>query len=76
MRRVTKPEDSTEERQWLRGVLSQICFFESSGVCKSLNCCYPIFGFCPQNRNLRQNPRDGIRKQAKPWSSSPGNVQT
>ncbi len=28
-------------------VLSQICFFASFEVCKSLNCGYSIFGFCP-----------------------------
>src|SRR5439155_27377923 len=27
-------------------VLSQSCFFESLGVCKSLNSWRPIFGFC------------------------------
>jgi hypothetical protein len=39
-------------------VLSQSCFFESLGACKLLNFRYPIFGFCLQNGNLRQNPRD------------------
>ena len=34
-------------------VVSQICFFKSLGVCKSLNCSYPIIGFCPYNRKIQ-----------------------
>jgi hypothetical protein len=37
-------------------ILSQSCFFESLAVRKSLHFLYPILGFCPKNRTLRQNP--------------------
>src|SRR5438128_2152335 len=46
--------DRTPDNGYFR-VLSQSCFFESLAVCKSLNFWYPIFGFCPKNRTLRQN---------------------
>jgi hypothetical protein len=37
-------------------ILSQSCSFEILAVSKSLHFCYPMLGFCPKNRTLRQNP--------------------
>src|SRR5215471_18098852 len=43
------------------GALSQSCFFGILAVCKTLNFRYPIFGFCPKNRTLRQSLPEDVR---------------
>jgi DDE domain len=63
---IFKGPDLNPIHEGLIGVLSQICFFESFGVCKSLELQIPGFRILPPQSNSATEPKTDIQVKG-PW---------